>query len=60
HDVNFAASYADEIVAMKKGKIYQTGPTNDIIQKEILDSLYEMNIRVCELEGKRFCLYFNE
>lgn len=60
HDINFAASYADEIVAMKKGKIYQTGPTNDIIQKEILDSLYEMNIRVCELDGKRFCLYFNE
>lgn len=60
HDINFAASYADEIVAMKDGRIFKHGPTDDVIKKEVLDSLYEMNIRVCELEGKRFCLYFNE
>lgn len=60
HDINFAASYADEIVAMKDGKIFRRGLTDEVIQKEVLDSLYEMNVRVCELEGKRFCLYFNE
>lgn len=59
HDINFAASYADEIVAMKHGKIFKTGKTDDIIVKEVLDELYEMSVRVCELEGKRFCLYFN-
>lgn len=60
HDINFASSYADEIVAMKDGKIFRRGVTDDVIQKDVLDSLYEMNIRVCELEGKRFCLYFND
>lgn len=60
HDINFASSYADEIVAMKNGQVYKHGPTDDVIQKEVLDSLYDMSIRVCELEGKRFCLYFNE
>ncbi|WP_314065639.1 ATP-binding cassette domain-containing protein [uncultured Vagococcus sp.] len=60
HDINFASSYADEIVAMKDGKIFCRGVTDDVIQKDVLDSLYEMNIRVCELEGKRFCLYFND
>jgi iron complex transport system ATP-binding protein len=59
HDINFAASYADEIVAMKDGKIFKTGTTDEIIEKEVLDELYDMSIRVCELEGKRFCLYFN-
>ena len=59
HDINFAASYADEIVAMKNGKIFKTGTTDEIIEKEVLDELYDMSIRVCELEGKRFCLYFN-
>lgn len=59
HDINFAASYADEIVAMKHGKIFKTGTTEEIIEKEVLDELYDMSIRVCELEGKRFCLYFN-
>ncbi|WP_270313091.1 ABC transporter ATP-binding protein [Vagococcus fluvialis] len=59
HDINFTASYADEIVAMKDGKIFKTGTTDEIIEKEVLDELYDMSIRVCELEGKRFCLYFN-
>ncbi|QIL46090.1 ATP-binding cassette domain-containing protein [Vagococcus coleopterorum] len=60
HDINFAASYADQIVAMKHGRVFKQGPTDEVINKDVLDSLYEMNIRVCELEGKRFCLYFNE
>ncbi|MGO3197575.1 iron ABC transporter ATP-binding protein [Vagococcus salmoninarum] len=60
HDINFAASYADEIVAMKAGKVFLHGSTDTVIQKEVLDDLYDMSIRVCELEGKRFCLYFNE
>ncbi|MEG0255482.1 MAG: ATP-binding cassette domain-containing protein [Vagococcus sp.] len=59
HDINFAASYADEIVAMKQGKVFKTGTTDEVITKEVLDELYDMNIRVCEMEGKRFCLYFN-
>ncbi|MEG0732137.1 MAG: ATP-binding cassette domain-containing protein [Vagococcus sp.] len=59
HDINFAASYADEIVAMKQGKVFKTGTTDEVITKEVLDELYDMSIRVCEMEGKRFCLYFN-
>lgn len=59
HDINFAASYADEIVAMKEGRLFMHGPTEKIIQTDVLNQLYEMNIRVCEVEGKRFCMYFN-
>lgn len=60
HDINFAASYADEIVAMKAGNIFKSGPTDEVIQKEILDELYDMSIKVCEMDGKRFCMYFND
>lgn len=59
HDINFAASYADEIVAMKDGKLFAHGETDEIIQSEVLNELYGMNIRICEIEGKRFCMYFN-
>lgn len=59
HDINFAATYADEIVAMKHGKLFASGPTKDIINKEVLNPLYEMEINVCEIDGKRFCMYFN-
>mgnify|MGYP005982983999 CR=1 FL=1 len=59
HDINFAASYADEIVAMKDGKLFAHGTTDEIIQSETLNRLYDMNIRICEIEGKRFCMYFS-
>lgn len=59
HDINFAASYADEIVAMKQGRLFASGSTEEIIQADVLNKLYEMNIRICEIEGKRFCMYFN-
>ncbi|MFR1942085.1 MAG: ABC transporter ATP-binding protein [Enterococcus durans] len=58
HDINFAASYADGIIAMKDGELFVQGTTNEIIKKEVLDDLYEMDIRICEIEGRRFCLYF--
>lgn len=58
HDINFAASYADEIIAMKDGELFVQGVTNEIIKKEILDELYGMDIRICEIDGRRFCLYF--
>lgn len=59
HDINFAASYADEIVAMKAGQIFAHGTTEEMIQCSVLNPLYEMNVKICELEGKRFCMYFN-
>lgn len=59
HDINFAAGFADHIVAMKNGEIFAKGPTDEIIQPEILNKLYGMNIRICEVEGKRFCMYFS-
>ena len=58
HDINFAASYADEIVAMKDGQLFTQGTTQEMIKKDVLDELYEMDIRICEIEGRRFCLYF--
>lgn len=59
HDINFAATYADEIVAMKDGEIFAHGTMTEIIQPNILNALYEMDIKICELDGKRFCMYFN-
>ncbi|MGX7350494.1 iron ABC transporter ATP-binding protein [Enterococcus canis] len=59
HDINFAASYADEVVAMKKGQLFAHGSTEEVIQSEVLNDLYEMEIKICEIEGRRFCMYFS-
>ncbi|MBO0411307.1 ATP-binding cassette domain-containing protein [Enterococcus hulanensis] len=59
HDINFASTYADEIVAMKNGAIFAHGTMEEMIQPHILNALYDMEIKICELDGKRFCMYFN-
>lgn len=46
HDVNFAAAYADRIVALADGRVVQHGPVADIMTDEILESVFETPIRV--------------
>ena len=43
HDINIASQYVDEIVAFKDGKVFYQGTTNQVMRKEILDPLYEMD-----------------
>jgi len=57
HDINFAASYADYIVAMKKGEIAYNGTVAEIMQTEILQALYGVDVSVETVNGKRICLY---
>lgn len=59
HDINFASAYADYIVAMKNGQIFQVGKTEKIIQESVLSDLYDMQIKVHQIEGKALCQYFN-
>ncbi|MHC5372166.1 ATP-binding cassette domain-containing protein [Enterococcus sp. LJL120] len=56
-DINVAATYVENIVAIKAGQIHASGTAAEIIQPEVLAGLYGMEIKVCELAGKRFCIY---
>lgn len=58
HDLNFALTYADEVVAMKEGKVILSGPTDKVMTEKHLSELYEMPIKVTKIEGRPFCLYF--
>lgn len=57
HDINIASQYVDEIVAFKDGKVFYQGTTNQVMRKEILDPLYEMDIPLGEINGKKVCIY---
>lgn len=59
HDINFAASYADNIVAMKNGQLYASGSVDEMISKDVLDGLYEMDVDIIEKNGKKYCLYYD-
>jgi iron complex transport system ATP-binding protein len=59
HDVNFASVYSDYIVALKHGKIVKKGATNEIINKEVLREVYDMDIQIQDIDQCRICLYFS-
>lgn len=59
HDINYAANYADNIVAMKDGQLFASGTVDEMISKEVLDDLYGMDVEIIENKGKKFCLYYD-
>lgn len=58
HDINFAACYSDEILALRKGGMVGFGGTREMITQERLQEIYKMDIRVEEREGQLLCNYF--
>jgi len=58
HDVNFASAYADQIVAMRDGRVLRQGPPAEIIAPGALRDIYDMEIAVHELGGKRIAVYY--
>lgn len=58
HDVNFAASYSDNIVAIKNGKIAAAGSVDDVITESVLSEVFEMPLTITEHVGKKMCIYY--
>lgn len=44
HDINFAMKYSDYICAMKEGHIVAFGKNKDVINKQLLSTIYATNI----------------
>jgi len=58
HDINFASWYSDHIVAMKNGRVVRSGPCREIMEPEVLSAIYDMEIAVQEIGGKRISLFY--
>lgn len=59
HDINFAFVYSNDIVAMKGGKIIKSGSKEELLKSEILKEIYDLDIKINEVNGKKFCYYFD-
>jgi len=60
HDINFAAAYADHIVAMKNGEIFREGVPDEIITQEVLNPVFDHQFNISRQDGKCICLYFDD
>jgi iron complex transport system ATP-binding protein len=58
HDINFASCYADNIVAMRDGAVLHQGSPRAIIRPETLKDIYEVDVAVHDIEGRRIGVYF--
>ena len=58
HDINFAVSYADYIVALKDQKVLFYGPTEDVIQEDKLKAIFDLDMRIVSHNNCKYCIYF--
>ncbi|MBT2587772.1 ABC transporter ATP-binding protein [Arthrobacter sp. ISL-95] len=58
HDINFASCYSDTILAMKNGRVIHQGTPSDIMRAGMLYDVYDIDIRIEEIDGNRIGVYF--
>jgi iron complex transport system ATP-binding protein len=58
HDINFTSVYSDYILAMKNGKLEHMDSCENIVVKDKLESLYEMEFDITRINNKNICVYF--
>lgn len=46
HEVNYAAAWADHVIALKDGRVMAEGPAEAVLTEEVLSRLYDTPIRV--------------
>lgn len=46
HDINLAARFCERIVVMKQGRIVADGPPETVIEKSLLEQVYEVPVEV--------------
>ena len=46
HDINVAAQHADDLLLMRQGEILAQGPPRDVMRRDILEKLYNVEIEL--------------
>lgn len=59
HDINVAAAYSRQIIAMRAGRLIQHGSPEQIMRPEVLREIYEVDVAVHRVEGQLIGLYFH-
>lgn len=58
HDINYAAFYSDYICAFVDGKIAKFGTVEEVITKETLSEIYQVDFEIMEVSGKPLSIYY--
>lgn len=58
HEINYAAFYSDYICAFKDGKIARIGPVEEVITKETLSEIYNVDFEIMNINGRPLTIYY--
>ncbi|MGN0348053.1 MAG: ABC transporter ATP-binding protein [Roseburia sp.] len=58
HEINYAAFYSDYICAFVDGRIAKFGTVEQVITKENLSNIYNVDFEIMEIEGKPLSIYY--
>lgn len=53
HDINQAIAYSDEIICMKKGEILFKGSPEEVITRENMHTLYDIDMQILNIGNKK-------
>ena len=52
HEINYAAFYSDYICAFVDGKIAKYGTVDEVMNKQTLSKIYNVDFQIMEIDGK--------
>ena len=58
HEINYAAFYSDYICAFKDGGLYKSGTVEEIINKETLKEIYNVDFEILKIKDKPLSIYY--
>ncbi len=58
HEINFASAYSDYIGAFKDGGLYKFGTVEEVMTKETLKALYQVDFDIQTIKGKPISIYY--
>lgn len=58
HDINFASCYSDYIAVLKNGKLIKINTAENVVKKEILEDIYEIDFEIKNINNNSICVYY--
>ena len=58
HEINYAAFYSDYICAFKDGRTAKFGTVEEVMTKETLSQIYQVDFEIMEIEGRPLSIYY--
>ena len=58
HEINYASFYSDYVCALVDGKIAKFGTVEEVINKETLSKIYQVDFEIIHVDGKPLSVYY--